>query len=63
MAALLKITSNYYKTEDGKYEVKKEYTWHYKRLHKVWKMYKDGEYMGQPETIADAKQWIKTREA
>ena len=61
MTKLFKVTSDYYRSEDGKYEVKKDWAWHYKRLHRVWKMYEDGEYIGQPESLAMAKQWIEIR--
>ena len=53
---LVKVNDSTYVCEG--YELKKETVRHYNRLHKVWKLFNNGKYVGQPETVADANKWI-----
>lgn len=57
---LVKIDKENYSCEG--YELKKDWTWHGKRLHRIWRLYKDGKCIGQPETVNMANEWIKNHE-
>lgn len=58
---LKKIDNGYYTANINGifYELKKGFRLCPPRSYKVYRMYKNGVYMGQPETIKDANQWIK----
>lgn len=52
-----------YRTKNGEYELRKEFTWGgSKRMHKVYKLYYGGNYMGMPESVKQANEWIKRHE-
>ena len=63
MAKLIRINSEYYKSEDGKYEVKKVYALRGRSLRRVWKLYENGSYSAEPDSIKMANDMIKYRES
>lgn len=63
MMKLAKVEKDFYKTEDGKYELYKVQTYRRGRICKVWKFYKNDVYIGQPENIKDANMWIVRHES
>lgn len=58
---LVKVNSNFYQTEDGRFCIKKEWANRGRggRIVRVWRFYRDGRYQGEPETIKMANDWIK----
>ena len=58
---LVKISKDYYKTIDGRYELKKDCVWRNKRLIREWKLYDHGHYIAMPESIKMANEMIKIR--
>lgn len=48
-----------YRTKNGEYELVKVSIWEGKRMHKVYKLYYGGNYMGMPQSVKQANEWIK----
>ena len=53
---------NFYATKDGQYELNQAFIWQGKRMCKVYKLYFNGNYMGMPQSIKVANEWIKNHE-
>lgn len=51
-----------YRTQDGKYELVKVSIWEGKRMHKVYKLFKQGNSMGRPQSVKQANEWIARHE-
>lgn len=62
MSKLVKVNKELYATEDLKYTLKKEFKSFNGRVHRIWKLYKDGNYIAMPESVKRAKEIIKENE-
>ena len=51
-----------YKTKDERYELIQDYQWQGRRRYKVYKLYVEGNYIGMPESVKAANEWIKYHE-
>ncbi len=54
------------KTDSGdyiyeNYELKKEWALLGMRMHRVWKLYDNGKYIGQPDSVKMANEWINNK--
>lgn len=56
---LKKVNSTLYATDDLLFTMKKEILVLNGRIYRIWKLYKDGCYIGRPQTVKQANEWIK----
>lgn len=58
---LEKINSDLYATPNLEYTMRKEFKIVNRRYNRVWRLYKDGQYVGMPENVKQANEIIKGR--
>lgn len=56
---LKKINKELYSTDDLRFTMKKEYKSFNGRMHRVWKLYEDGNYIAMLTTISEANKIVK----
>ena len=60
---LKKINEKFYCTDDLRFTMKKEFKSFNGKIHRVWRLYKDGNYIAMLSSVSEAQEIVKTHYA